>query len=40
MGLFVFKHTYNTWLKYKCIDGSQFDTDLDGNGDTVAIDIR
>ena len=32
--------TYNTWIRYKCVDGSQFDTDLDGKGDQLHIDIR
>ena len=33
-------NTYNTTVEYKCAEGSQFDTDSDGVGDTVALTAR
>ena len=32
--------TYNTRVQYRCQDGSQFDTDGDGEGDTPMVEIR
>ena len=34
------QQTYNTSVRYYCQDGSQFDTDNDGYGDEVFVDIR
>ena len=34
------QETYNTYVKYRCQDGSQFDTDADGVGDSVEVTIR
>ena len=31
---------YNTRVQYRCKDGSQFDTDGDGEGDTPMVEIR
>jgi hypothetical protein len=32
--------TYNTWVEYRCANGSQFDTDDDGKGDKVFLRSR
>ena len=32
--------TYNTRVQYWCQNGSQFDTDGDGEGDTPMVEIR
>ena len=34
------QETYNTWVEYRCADGSQFDTDNDNVGDTVSLRSR
>ena len=34
------QETYNTHIVYTCQDGSQFDTDNDGRGDSVSVEIR
>ena len=34
------EETYDTKVRYTCQHGQQFDTDGDGLGDAVSIDIR
>ena len=34
------ERTYDTTVSYLCEDGSQFDTDSDGVGDTVSVSVR
>ena len=34
------QETYDTYVRYQCQDGSQFDTDGDGVGDSVTVTIR
>ena len=36
----IFQETYDSTIEYKCVNGSQFDVDMDGAGDTVAITTR
>jgi hypothetical protein len=36
----MFQETYNTYVEYTCVNGSQFDTNKDGKGDTIAVQIR
>ena len=35
-----FQDTYNTFVEYKCVNGSQFDTNNDKVGDAISIQIR
>jgi hypothetical protein len=37
---FLAKDTYNTFVSYKCVNGSQFDTNNDKKGDAVSISSR
>jgi hypothetical protein len=36
----LFQNTYNTWVEYRCVNGSQFDTNKDGKGDTILLQTR
>ena len=35
-----FQETYDTYVKYKCQNGSQFDTDKDKKGDSISVTTR